>query len=151
MKPWISMITLGVGDLEESVRFYEQGLGLPRMNSPPEVAFFALHGTWLGLYSRASLAEDVGVPAEGTGFAGFTIAHNVDSEAAVDELLEQAISAGAKLMKPAQKVFWGGYSGYFADPDGYLWEVAHNPLFWVGPKAEDEQPSHAADPRAAHG
>ena len=62
----------------------------------------------------------------------------------------EAISAGGKLMKPAQKVFWGGYSGYFADPDGYLWEVAHNPLFWVGPKDEGEQSSHAADPRAAH-
>jgi catechol 2,3-dioxygenase-like lactoylglutathione lyase family enzyme len=131
------MITLGVRDLEESVRFYGQGLGLPRMDSPPEVAFFTLNGSWLGLYGRESLAKDAGVPADGTGFAGFTIAHNVDSEAAVDELLEQALSAGAKLVKPAQKVFWGGYSGYFADPDGYLWEVAHNPLFWVGPKDED--------------
>jgi uncharacterized protein len=144
MKPRISMITLGVRDLAKSVRFYEQGLGLPRMNSPPEVAFFTLHGTWLGLYSRESLAEDAGVPADGTGFAGFTIAHNVDSEAAVDELLEQAILAGATRMKPAQKVCWGGYSGYFADPDGYLWEVAHNPLFWVGPKDEDGEPSDAA-------
>ena len=151
MKPRISMITLGVRDLEESVRFYEQGLGLPRMNSPPGVAFFTLDGTWLGLYGRESLAEDVGVPAAGTGFVGFTIAHNVDSETAVDELLEQAISAGAKLMKPAQKVFWGGYSGYFSDPDGYLWEVAHNPLFWVGPKDEDGEPSHAADTRTSHG
>lgn len=137
MKPRISMITLGVRDLEESVCFYERGLGLPRMDSPPEVAFFTLKGSWLGLYGRESLAEDAGIPADGTGFAGFTIAHNVDSEAAVDELLEQAISAGAKLVKPAQKVLWGGYSGYFSDPDGYLWEVAHNPLFWVGPKDED--------------
>jgi len=70
MKPRISMITLGVSDLEESVRFYEQGLGLPRMDSPPEVAFFTLNGSWLGLYGRESLAEDVGVPADGTGFAG---------------------------------------------------------------------------------
>ncbi len=137
MKPRISMITLGVRGLAESVRFYEQGLGLPRMESPPEVAFFTLNGSWLGLYGRESLAEDAGVPADGTGFAGFTLAHNVDSEAAVDELLEQAVSAGAKLVKPAQKVFWGGYSGYVADPDGYLWEVAYNPLFWVGPKDED--------------
>jgi uncharacterized protein len=137
MRPRISMITLGVRDMGKSVHFYEQGLGLPRMDSPPEVAFFTLNGSWLGLYGRELLAEDAGVPADGTGFAGFTIAHNVDSEAAVDELLDQAVSAGAKLVKPAQKVFWGGYSGYFADPDGYLWEVAHNPLFWVGPKDED--------------
>ncbi|KDE41434.1 Lactoylglutathione lyase [Nitrincola lacisaponensis] len=134
MKPRISMITLGVKDLERSVEFYEQGLGLPRMDSPPEVAFFTLNGSWLGLYGRESLAEDAGVSVEGTGFAGFTIAHNLDSEAAVDELLDQAVFAGATLVKPAQKVFWGGYSGYFSDPDGYLWEVAYNPLFWVGPK-----------------
>lgn len=127
------MLTLGVRDLEKSTRFYEQGLGFPRMESPPQVAFFTLNGSWLGLYGREVLAEDAGVSPQGSGFAGITIAHNVASEAAVDELMEQAVSAGAKLVKPAQKVFWGGYSGYFADPDGYLWEVAHNPLFWVGP------------------
>ena len=139
MKPRISMITLGVMDLERSIRFYEQGLGLPRMESPPEVAFFTLNGSWLGLYSREALADDAGVSPEGSGFSGIAIAHNVDSESAVDEVLEQAVSAGAKLVKPGQKVFWGGYSGYFSDPDGYLWEVAHNPLFWVGPKDEDAQ------------
>lgn len=137
MKPRISMITLGVTDLERSIRFYEQGLGLPRMESPPEVAFFTLNGSWLGLYGRESLADDAGVSPEGSGFSGIAIAHNVDSESAVDEVLAQAVSAGAKLVKPGQKVFWGGYSGYFADPDGYLWEVAHNPFFWVGPKDED--------------
>ena len=137
MKPRISMLTLGVTDLAKSVRFYEQGLGLPRMESPPEVAFFTLNGTWLGLFGREALAEDAWVSAEGSGFAGIAIAHNVDSESAVDDVLAQAVAAGARLVKPGQKVFWGGYSGYFADPDGYLWEVAHNPLFWVGPKDEE--------------
>ncbi|MEX0729608.1 MAG: VOC family protein [Aquisalimonadaceae bacterium] len=138
MKPRISMITLGVRDLQESVRFYEQGLGLPRMDSPPEVAFFTLNGSWLGVYGREALAEDAGIPAEGSGFSGIALAHNVASEAAVDEVINQAVSAGATLVKPAAKVFWGGYSGYFADPDGYLWEVAHNPLFWVGPNDVSE-------------
>jgi hypothetical protein len=138
MKPRISMITLGVRDLAVAVKFYQQGLGFPRMESPPEVAFFNLNGTWLGLYGRDALAEDANVPADGQGFAGFTLAHNVQSEAEVDEVVNQAIAAGASLVKQPQKVFWGGYSGYFKDPDGHLWEVAHNPLFWVGPKDETE-------------
>lgn len=103
------------------------------MDSPPTVAFFTLNGTWLALYPRHLLAEDATVPASGTGFAGFTIAHNVNTEAEVDAVLQLAVNAGATLVKPGQKVFWGGYSGYFADPDGFLWEVAHNPFFWVGP------------------
>jgi catechol 2,3-dioxygenase-like lactoylglutathione lyase family enzyme len=133
MKPRISMITLAVRDLAASVKFYEHGLGLPRMASPPEVAFFTLDGSWLGLYARAALAEDATVPAEGSGFEGFTLSHNVASEAEVHEVIRQALAAGATLIKPAQKVFWGGFSGYFKDPDGHLWEVAHNPHFWVGP------------------
>ena len=133
MQPRISMITLGVTDLERSVRFYRDGLGLPRMDSPPSVAFFTLNGSWLGLYGREALAEDAGVSPEGSGFAGFSLAYNVTSEAAVDEILQEAVAAGATLVKPGQRVFWGGYSGYFSDPDGYLWEVAHNPLFWIGP------------------
>lgn len=128
------MITLGVNDLEKSIHFYQQGLGLPRMESAPEVAFFTLNGSWLGLYDRHALAEDATVSSEGQGFAGFTLAHNLNSEAEVDDMLEQAVAAGATLVKPAQRVFWGGYSGYFSDPDGYLWEVAYNPFFWVGPK-----------------
>lgn len=136
MNPRISMITLAVRDMAESVRFYEQGLGLPRMNSDPNVAFFRLNGSWLGLYGREALAEDVGIPAAGNGFSGFTLAHNLESEDAVDALMTQALEAGARLVKPAQKVFWGGYSGYFSDPDGHLWEVAHNPHFWIGPRDE---------------
>ena len=133
MKPRISMITLGVPDLAVAVEFYEKGLGFPRMESPPEVAFFTLNGTWLGLYGRDALAEDATVSAEGRGFESFALAHNVGSEHEVDETVAQAIEAGATLIKIPQKVFWGGYSGYFKDPDGHLWEVAHNPLFWVGP------------------
>ena len=137
MKPRISMITLGVRDLSASVKFYEQGLGFPRLDSPPEVAFFSLNGTWLGLYGREALANDANVSADGQGFESFALAHNVHSEEEVDEVMNQAIEAGATLVKQAQKVFWGGYSGYFKDPDGHLWEVAHNPHFWVGPSDND--------------
>lgn len=137
MKPRISMITLAVSNLSASIKFYEDGLGFPRMDSPPEIAFFTLNGTWLSLYSRASLAEDATVSQEGSGFEGFTLSHNVSSEAEVDSVCAQAIAAGAKLVKSPQRVFWGGYSGYFKDPDGHLWEVAHNPLFWVGPRDKD--------------
>ena len=137
MKARISMITLGVADLEKSIKFYEAGLGFPKMESPPEVAFFILNGSWLGLYSREALAEDAGVSSEGGGFNSFALAHNVASEAEVDETLAQALSAGALLTKPAQKASWGGYSGYFKDPDGHLWEVAHNPFVWIGPKDKE--------------
>ena len=137
MKPRISMVTLGVHDLTAAIEFYEKGLGFPRMESPPEVAFFTLNGTWLGLYGRESLAGDAQVSAEGEGFEAFTLAHNVGSEKEVDEAVSLAVSAGATLVKKPQKVFWGGYSGYFKDLDGHLWEVAHNPMFWVGPKDED--------------
>jgi len=131
------MITLGVSDLEKSIKFYKEGLGFPRMASPPEIAFFTLNGSWLGLYNRESLAEDATVSPEGSGFNGFTLSHNVASESNVDQIIGQAVSVGATLVKQPQKVFWGGYSGYFKDPDGYLWEVAHNPHFWVGPEDEN--------------
>ena len=137
MKPRISMITLGVRDLEKAVKFYEEGLGFPRTESSHEVAFFSLNGTWLGLFGREALAEDAKVPPEGSGFESFTLAHNVQTEAEVDEVMAQAVRAGASVVKMPEKVFWGGYSGYFKDPDGHLWEVACNPHFWVGP--EDEQ------------
>ena len=83
------------------------------------------------------MAEDAKVPKEGTGFEGFVLAHNVESEKEVDEVVVQAVDAGAKPVKKPKKVFWGGYSGYFKDLDGHLWEVAHNPLFWVGPRDEN--------------
>ncbi len=137
MKPRISMITLGVADLSTSIKFYEEGLGFPRLESPPEVAFFTLNGTWLGLYSRDALAEDAMVSREGAGFNCFALVYNVASEKEVDETIAHALSVGATLAKAAQKVVWGGYSGYFKDPDGHLWEVAHNPFEWIGPKDSD--------------
>jgi len=137
MKPRISMITLGVADLDRAVNFYQSGLGFPRMESEPTVAFFTLNGSWLGLYPREALAEDATVKAEGSGFSGMALAHNVASEAEVDAVLAQVVQAGATLVKPGQKVFWGGYSGYFQDPDGFLWEVVYNPFFWIGPLDEE--------------
>lgn len=127
------MITLGVDDLGRAIEFYEQGLGFPRLESPPEVAFFTLNGTWLGLFGREALAEDATVSADGRGFRSFALAHNVGSEAEVDAVMEQAIRVGATRVKKPQKVFWGGYSGYFSDPDGHLWEIAHNPFIRIGP------------------
>lgn len=134
MEPRISMITLGVRNLAKATDFYERGLGLPRMESPPEVAFFTLNGTWLGLYGREALAEDATVPAEGSGFESFALAHNVRSEEEVDDVMDKAVAAGATQVKAPRKTSWGGYSGYFSDPDGHLWEIAHNPHFWVGPE-----------------
>ena len=133
MQPRISMITLGVRDLPAAVAFYQNGLGLPLHEATPTVAFFSLNGSWLGLYGRDALAEDAGVSPEGGGFAGFALAHNLSSEAAVDALMAEVQAAAATVVKPPQKVFWGGYSGYFKDLDGHLWELAHNPFFWIGP------------------
>ncbi len=127
----ITLITLGVEDLDRAVAFYRDGLGLPRRDGPDGIAFFETSGTWLSLYPRKALAEDATVSPEGSGFRGFALAHNVESPEAVDRLLQQAVDAGAELVKAGQKVFWGGYSGYFSDPDGFLWEVAWNPHFTV--------------------
>ena len=134
MQPRISMITLGVQDMDRAIEFYEHGLGFPRMASADDVAFFTLNGSWLGLYGHDALAEDAMVSAQGEGFRAFTLAHNVPSETEVDKVMAQALAAGATLVKKPQKVFWGGYSGYFKDPDGHLWEIAYNPFFWIGPE-----------------
>ena len=125
----ISIVTLGVLDLERSVRFYTQGLGLSlSSHSNRDIAFFELAGSWLALYSRAALAADAGMAAGEPGaFTGITLAHNVADRETVDKVLQTAVAAGADIVKPAQDAFWGGYSGYFKDPDGYLWEVAWNP------------------------
>ena len=128
MKPHITIITLGVIDLQRAINFYEKGLGLPRKNESDSIAFFDMSGTMLALYPRDELAEDITISPEGTGFQGFTLAHNVASPEEVDLTLAEAVAAGAELVKPGQEAFWGGYSGYFKDPDGFYWEVAHNPF-----------------------
>ncbi len=130
MKPKISLIGLGVSDFARSMAFYRDGLGFEPHNytEGEDHVMFRLEGTWLSLYPRGLLADDAAVSPEGSGFAGFTLAHNVASRAEVDEVFAFAVACGARAMKPPREVFWGGYSGYFADPDGFLWEVAHNPF-----------------------
>lgn len=129
MEQRVSLITLGVDDLERSRRFYEQGLGWIPKDTPEGVVFYQLPGIALALFGRDDLAEDAHLPIDGR-FSGVTIAINERSDAEVDAVLEQAERAGGRILKPAEKVFWGGYSGYFADPDGHVWEVAMNP-FWT--------------------
>jgi hypothetical protein len=132
----LSIVTLGVADLAASVTFY-QALGWREASSSnPQIAWFDLGGPWLGLYGTEALAEDAGLPAPGPAPAGFdriTLALNVPDEGAVDAALTAAVAAGGVLRKPGTRADWGGYSGYFADPDGHLWEVAHNPMFPIGP------------------
>lgn len=138
MKPRISLVTLGVDDLEESLRFYRDGLGLETQGiigaefEYGAVVFFALQPDLkLALYPRKSLARDSGVPSGSPNAVEFSIGHNVASKAEVDQVMEQARSAGAVIVKPAQDTFWGGYAGYFQDPDGHLWEIAWNPQWPV--------------------
>lgn len=127
-EPRITMVTLGVADVAASTAFYER-LGFARSSaSNDNVTFFRMKGTVLGLFGRAGLAEDAGVEDTGRGFAAVTLAHNLDTPEAVDAAYAHALSCGATAVKTPEKVFWGGYSGYFADPDGHLWELAHNPF-----------------------
>ena len=130
MKPKISLITLGVSNLKKSFHFYRDGLGFPIHDYKEDagIVFFKMDGSWLALYPKDKLAEDASVAPGGNGFTGITLAHNVDTKEKVDSVIEVAVKAGAKLVKKPQEVFWGGYSGYFADTDGYLWEVAYNPF-----------------------
>ena len=129
MDPHISIVTLGVDDLDDATTFYRDGLNLPEYDWEGPITFFDLDGSWLALFDRESLAEDATVDGAGSGFDGGTLAHNTGSEAAVDEVLAEAKTAGAEIVKPASETDWGGYSGYFEDLDGHLWEVAHNPHF----------------------
>jgi uncharacterized protein len=128
MDPRINVITLGVTDFSRSLAFYRDGLGW-KAEVRDDIVFFPLNGIVFALYPRDSLAEDASVSAEKTGFPGFTLAYLARNEKDVEAVLEKAEHIGARILKPGQKTFWGGYGGYFADPDGFLWEVAFNP-FW---------------------
>lgn len=134
MKPRITLITLGVDDLERSVRFYRDGLGLPTRgivgaeHEHGAVAFFDLEaGLRLALWPRANIATETGLPLASPSPTEVMIAHNVSSRGEVDLIMEEARRAGAAIVKAAHDTFWGGYAGYFQDPDGHLWEVAWNP------------------------
>lgn len=127
MKPKISIVTLGVADVSRSVRFYRDGLGFPTHNytEGDDFVMFALEGTFLAVYPREALS---GSANAGSGSSGFGLSHNEPAPAAVDATFAEAVAAGAIVVKRPEKVFWGGYSGEFTDPDGHLWEVAHNPF-----------------------
>lgn len=134
MKPRITVITIGVDDLERSLRFYRDGLGLAtegivgKQFEHGAVAFFDLQsGLKLAIWPRASIAHDAGIAVTAGSATELTLGHNLASKAEVDAVMKQATAAGAQLVKPAADTFWGGYAGYFADPDGHLWEVLYNP------------------------
>ncbi len=136
MQPRITVITIGVDDLERALRFYRDGLGLPTQGiigtefAHGAVAFFDLQaGVKLAIWSRTSIAYDTGLAAGAPSPTEMTLGHNVASRAEVDAVMEQARQAGAVIVKAAHETFWGGYAGYFQDPDGHLWEVVWNPAF----------------------
>jgi catechol 2,3-dioxygenase-like lactoylglutathione lyase family enzyme len=138
VKPWITLVTLGVDDLERSLAFYRDGLGLQTDGIIGQefeygaVAFFNLrNGLMLALWPRASIARDTGLSVQPASATEFTLAHNVNSRQEVDELMAQAERAGAHVVKAAADTFYGGYAGYFQDPDGHLWEIAWNPQIRV--------------------
>lgn len=133
MEQRVSLITLGVPDMEKAAAFYE-ALGWKRAESPDGVIAFDLISQTLGLYPLAALAEDIGLPVAELGTGAMTLSHNTRSKENVAELLAAAEAAGAEILKPAQDVFWGGHHGYFRSPDGHVWEIAFNPF---SPLAED--------------
>lgn len=128
MNQHLHIITLGVRDFERSYKFYTQTLGWETSATiDDEIAFFQTGGVVFAIYPREKLAEDALTSPEGRGFAGFTLAHNAKNEQEVDEIIRDLETKGVEIIKQPQKVFWGGYSSYFADPDGFRWEVAYNP------------------------
>lgn len=136
MEQRISLITLGVADVAKSAAFYE-ALGWRQVDSPDGIVAFDLIGQTLGLYPIAKLAEDIGVGLSAKSeFSGITMSHNLSEKDAVDALMAAAQAAGARILRPASDIFWGGYIGYFADPDGHIWEAAWNPFSPLGPNGE---------------
>jgi catechol 2,3-dioxygenase-like lactoylglutathione lyase family enzyme len=131
MEQRISIVTLGVADLQRSIAFYERFSWRRSMLQAEGVAFFQAGSMAFALYPRLALAKDANISADGHGFSGISLAYNARNRDEVESVLAEAVAAGAKLLKPAQEAFWGGYSGYFADPDGFLWEVAWNPSFKI--------------------
>ena len=130
MNQHLHIITLGVRDFKTSFEFYSKTLDWkPSKNSNDDIAFFQAGEVVLAIYPREKLAEDARVSPEGSGFSGITLAYNAHSEAEVDEIIRDLKSKGVQIVKEPTKVFWGGYSSYFADPDDYRWEVAYNPFF----------------------
>ncbi len=130
MRQYLHLITLGVRNFENSYKFYTETLGWkPASASQDDVAFFQTSGVVLAIYPRERLAEDALISPKGSGFSGITLAYNAQSESEVDEIIKDLKSKGVNIIKEPQKVFWGGYSSYFADPDDYRWEVAYNPFF----------------------
>ena len=128
MEQRLTFISLGVKDLNNSIDFYENKFGWKRSElSNKELIFYQLNGIYLALYSRNELAKDASVDSVGSGFKGFSISYNARSEKEVDDLIKGLRDKGVKIVKEPQKVFWGGYSSYIADPDGNLWEIAYNP------------------------
>ena len=143
MEQRLSMVTLGVADLARARRFYEDGLGWQRANKHDEVVFYQAGGMVLGLFGREALAEDAQVESAGSGFRAIALAYNARDRAEVDAVLAEAEATGGRIVKPAHDAFWGGYSGYFADPDGHLWEVAWNPDWELAPDGSIRLPRRA--------
>ncbi len=138
MRPRITVITVGVDDLERALQFYRDGLGLPTHGiigtefEHGAVAFFDLQaGAKLAIWPRESISHDSGIPASPPSPTEFTLGHNVSSKEEVDAVMEQARNAGARIVRQAHDTFWGGYAGYFQDPDGHLWEIVWNPQLQI--------------------
>ena len=141
MKQAISFVTLGVGDLARSRQFYAALGWKESSSSNADIAFFQAGSVAFALFQREALAEDANVAAQGSGFSGVTLAHNVESEEAAVNTIAEAVAAGATLVRPADKVFWGGFRGYFADPDGFLWEVCWNPFVTLDSEGHVQLPA----------